>query len=95
MFFTVQLGYVGFSAWMSTTVDLEANELIIFDEVVSNIGGHFNPVQSVFICPFSGMYVFYTNVETTIDGQSAYAELMKNNFGLAKLDILQIITNVI
>ena len=73
------MNYVGFTAWMSSTVEVDNDELIIFDEVISNIGGYFNPTQSVFICPFSGMYAFYFNVQATTDGPSATLKIVKEN----------------
>ena len=78
------MGYVGFSAWMSTTVEVDNDELIIFDEVISNIGDYFNPTQSVFICPFSGMYAFYFNVEATSDGPSAHLKIVKENIKIGE-----------
>ncbi|XP_069131966.1 caprin-2-like [Argopecten irradians] len=50
---------VAFSASMSTsTTLLHVNEAIVFDSVMTNVGGGYNPHDGIFIVPESGVYVF-------------------------------------
>ena len=50
-----------FSAHPSANHEHVAGELVQFDVAISNLGGYYQPDNSVFICPFDGVYVFSLN----------------------------------
>ena len=54
----------------------EVDQLILFEGIVSNYGGHYHADQSVFICPYSATYVFYVSVSTVIGTRSMHVNLM-------------------
>lgn len=73
---------------MSETAAYNEGELIVFPIARTNIGGHYNPDRSVFICPYQGTYVFYVNVKATTDGPSMGVDIMVNDvlYGVALAD---------
>ena len=56
---------IGFSAYATAIRDYGANDIILFDQVVSNFGEHFQAANSVFLCPVDGVYIFSVNVQST------------------------------
>ena len=59
--FSDVLGPVGFSAYSTENTYLDPGEVAHFDALISNIGGHFNPSTSSFVCPYHGVYLFSIN----------------------------------
>ena len=49
---------VGFSAYATTARAYDANDIALFDGIISNFGEHYNKDSSSFICPYSGVYLF-------------------------------------
>ena len=60
-----ETGPVAFTAWANTGYETHYNggEIIVFNEVLSNAGGHYNNATSTFICPWHGLYVVSVNVQ--------------------------------
>ena len=50
-----------FSARPSEDREHVTGELMQFDVAISNLGGYYQADNSVFICPFDGVYVFSLN----------------------------------
>ena len=49
---------VGFTAELSSDQDLFPGDKIVFDRVISNIGGQYDAERGIFECPDSGIYSF-------------------------------------
>ena len=49
---------IGFSAKLSGDRDIDSGELISFDDVISNFGGHYSTDTYAFTCPANGVYSF-------------------------------------
>ena len=49
---------VGFSAKISSNIRLQSAALVLFDDVISNFGGHYSNETYTFTCPVYGVYVF-------------------------------------
>ena len=47
-----------FTAVMTVNRTLDANDTVIFDEIITNVGNAFNPGQSFFTCPDDDYYLF-------------------------------------
>ena len=64
------------------------DEIAWFDETMTNIGGHFNPATSSFVCPYHGVYMFsFTfNADT---GDAVHLGIKRNDtlFVTAQADI--------
>ena len=80
---------VAFTAYANrgSNVAYSSGDIVVYGEVVSNIGGHYNPDTSTFICPFDGVYVFevtlaiYNNFDSYIainQGNSTLVETWAN-----------------
>ena len=54
------------------------NEIIKFDSVRTNIGGHYSPITGVFTVPIPGLYMLSTTVMST-KGKSIHCALWVNN----------------
>ena len=70
-------GPVGFTAKASSSYNVVVYEIIQFDNVLSNIGGHYNPNTCSFVCPDHGMYLFSVTICTNED--ALWIRLYKNN----------------
>ena len=79
-------GPVAFTAWANTGSQTfyQTGDIILFNEALSNIGGHYNPGTSSFICPWDGVYVFSVNVQAYLD-DSSIIDLMQNNIFLTRI----------
>ncbi|KAF7200854.1 complement C1q-like protein 4 [Nothobranchius furzeri] len=57
----------------------EGNEVLKFDDVVTNVGNYYEPSTGKFTCPLSGIYYFtYHVLMRGGDGTSMWADLKKN-----------------
>ena len=79
-------GAVAFTAWASTgyPTPYTQYDIIIFDAVITNIGGHYNPATSSFVCPWHGVYVFSVAVQGYLYDQ-AHIDLMRNSEYLTRI----------
>ena len=78
-------GAVGFTASASTGDTLyESGDVIVFGDVISNFGGHYNPEISTFICPWDGVYLFSVNVQG-YSSHYMHIDLMRNDVQLADI----------
>ena len=58
--------------------------LILFDDVLSNTGGHYNPTTSTFLCPWDGVYVISVNVQG-YEGDGMIIDIMQNSIELVDM----------
>ena len=70
------LGPVGFSAYANSSEVYDDGELVVFSGVISNIGNHYNPATSKFICPYNGLYLFSLNMNAYYY-YNMYAEIVR------------------
>lgn len=58
----------------------EGYEVLKFDDVVTNLGNHYDPISGKFTCSIPGIYFFiYHVLMRGGDGTSMWADLCKNN----------------
>ncbi|XP_072314949.1 cerebellin-1 [Eucyclogobius newberryi] len=75
-------GRVAFSAVRST--NLEPSEMsnrtmtIYFDQILVNVGSHFDPARSVFVAPRRGVYSFSFHVVKAYNRQTIHVSLLLN-----------------
>ena len=67
---------VGFTVYADAHAYYDLGELVVFNGVTSNIGGHFQPATSSFLCPVTGVYYFSLSVSNVNDDNSIHAHLM-------------------
>ena len=53
---------VGFSAWASTSINYDENQVFRFPNVTYNLGGAYSGVTSLFTCPVDGMYAMHVTL---------------------------------
>ena len=77
---------VGFSANANTgaPTTYSVGEIVVFDGLISNLGGHYNPASSTFTCPYDGVYMFNVNLRAYADDRID-AELYLNDSQLANM----------
>ena len=80
-----EAGPVGFTAWANTGYGTAygIDEVVVFDQVISNFGGHYNPDTSSFVCPFDGVYMVNVNVQT-YSGDHAQVYVKRNAAALVE-----------
>ena len=49
---------VGFSAYATVERTYTNNDIVLYDELISNFGEYFDLDLDVFVCPYSGIYWF-------------------------------------
>ncbi|XP_052815034.1 complement C1q tumor necrosis factor-related protein 3-like [Mya arenaria] len=71
-------GPVAFTAYLSTNMGtVSPHQHIIFDNVITNVGGSYNALQGHFTAPVRGVYVFHVMI-TSLMGHSASVQLLHN-----------------
>ena len=76
---------VAFSARVSEHLtDLQPQEIIVFDQLITNIGEAYDPSSGVFTCPLSGTYQLFV---TVLSGFNTKVEsgLVVNDIEVARL----------
>ena len=81
-----ETGTVAFTAWANTGNETHyyENDIIAFNEVLTNAGGHYNAATSSFICPWDGVYLISASI---MSDQSEYIDIniMRNDVMLARV----------
>ena len=75
-------GPVGFTAYAEDWRSYQEDDLVLFESVVTNLGAHYNPVTSTFLCPYDGVYLF----SVSFNANSNYrmrASIIRNSSYLA------------
>lgn len=78
------MGVAFFATLNNHSTNTNPNQDIIFENVVTNIGGAYHEAHGLFVAPRPGVYVFSTSILTT--GQHAHVKIVKNGQMLARLD---------
>jgi aspartate/tyrosine/aromatic aminotransferase len=65
-------------------ITLNKNSIVKFSEVLNNEGNHFNPGDSVFVSPVSGVFLFSWTTTTT-SSKNTNTELRVNNVRIETL----------
>ena len=70
---------VAFTAWANTgsPKSYRADDVIVFNEVLTNAGGHYNAATSSFICPWHGVYLISASIEC-VHSARIDVDLMRN-----------------
>ena len=58
---------VMFSAYLGPDVTASPGDVIVFNEIITNVGNSYDPATGVFTCPDSGYYVFDVHVMGQMD----------------------------
>ena len=59
---SVEFDAVGFTAVEDSSISYNFGDVIIFPDIVTNIGNHYNAQTGIFTCPITGMY----NIQLTV-----------------------------
>ena len=75
-----ETGPVAFAAYADTRTETSysAGDIIVFNEVLTNAGGHYSTATSSFICPWHGLYLVSVNIQG-YDSDQMYIYLMRND----------------
>ena len=49
---------MAFSAKLSRVLEINNNDVIKFDDVLTNVGNAYNPTSGKFVTPYNGSYLF-------------------------------------
>ena len=83
-----ETGPVAFTAWANTggTTLYNTGDIIVFNELLTHAGGHFNTATSSFICPWDGIYLVSV---TILSGQNdaMRVQLMRNDVMLTDIQV--------
>lgn len=58
---------IAFTAFASRTHLYNSGSVVVFDELVSNIGNAYQTSFNVVICPVSGLYAFFLSISSGLD----------------------------
>lgn len=75
-----------FYARLSSSFVLNKYSIVKFNDVVINVGNHYNSGDGIFVAPVAGVYQF-SWMTLTDSGDYAYTELMVDNVVIDKLTI--------
>ena len=75
---------VFFTAGLTKHVTLAANQVLVFDKTLVNVGDGYNNVTGAFVCPVTGYYLFEIHVLSN-HNQRASLMLTKNNESVVRL----------
>ncbi|XP_063409403.1 complement C1q-like protein 3 [Mytilus trossulus] len=78
--------HVVFYARLSSTIILNTYSIVKFNDVVINVGNHYNSGDGIFVAPVAGVYQF-SWMTLTDSGDHVYTELRVDNVVIDKLAI--------
>ena len=81
-------GPVAFTAYATTgsPTDYRDGDVILFNEILTNLGGHYNSNMGVFVCPVDGVYLMSVNLNVYWE-TFMYLDLMRNSEQLSDVYI--------
>ena len=53
---------IGFTAFATVSRNYGHQDVVLFDDVISDFGGYYDTNSSIFICPLNGVYGFGTSI---------------------------------
>lgn len=68
--------FVSFTAFPTETRDYNAGDVVQFDGLKANYGNHYDNENGIFVCPFSGYYLFTVSLTST-QGRRIHAVIQK------------------
>ena len=74
---------IGFSVRLSLNIDLVQYEVIPFEDVISDFGGHYNMNTYAFTCPVHGVYMFSMSI-SQVDRSQIQGVLYHNNVPVSR-----------
>ena len=80
---------IGFTAIHSDDGEYREGDIVKFNEIVTNIGNHFNPLNYIFTCPIKGMYMFSVSVLSEYNNKGSRIALMRDGAGLVDVYLSQ------
>lgn len=75
---------VFFNAKLTMGVTLDALHIVVFDQVLENVGGGYSASTGIFRAPVSGTYLFSLTILSKGKAQYAHIQLMKNDTELGR-----------
>lgn len=69
---------VGFTASRHDKSIVHRNGIVVFETTITNSGSAYNPTTGIFQAPFSGLYVFFFNIECTKNDSLTFVELVRD-----------------
>ena len=81
-----ETGPVAFTAFADTgdPTSYSGSDIIVFDEVLTNAGGHYSEATSSFICPWDGLYLISASMQSS-ESDNIHLDLMRNDVMLARM----------
>ncbi|CAG2188711.1 C1QL [Mytilus edulis] len=79
--------HVVFYARLSGTITLNIYSIVKFNDVVINVGNHYNSGDGIFVAPVAGVYQF-SWMTLTNNGHYVYSELRVDNVVIDTLTII-------
>ncbi|CAC5406357.1 C1QL [Mytilus coruscus] len=76
--------HVVFYARLSSTINLNTYSIVKFNDVVINVGNHYNSGDGIFVAPVAGVYQF-SWMTLTDSGNAVYSELRVDNVKIDRL----------
>ena len=80
--------YSAFTAVATSIQMANANDVLAFDEMITNLGDDFNLQTDIFTCRISGLYVFSWSVRRGNDATDPDVELQKNGQRIASVYVI-------
>lgn len=68
-----------------THVTLDAQRIVVFDQVLVNVGGGYSSSTGIFRAPMSGTYLFSLTILSKTKAKYAHIQLMKNDVELGRI----------
>ncbi|XP_062591336.1 multimerin-2-like [Saccostrea cucullata] len=69
---------VAFTAGVTTTSTVWNSGTLVFNKVINNVGGGYNPNTGIFTAPLNGDYVFYVSIQSYSNDYSIYIDIVLN-----------------
>lgn len=76
-----QNGFVGFTVQAFSHRNYTDGEIVVYEEVVTNYGGHYDPSAGIFTCPVTGYYLFSLSTMNP-GGQTTATRLLVGSYEL-------------
>ena len=70
---------MSFSDKLSSILEIHNNDVIKFDDVLTNVGNAYNPTSGKFIAPYNGSYLFTLVIMNEKLNDHGRADLMLGN----------------
>ena len=79
LFLTGSTGSYAFTVAPTATETYDDGDKVLFDRVITNIGGGWNPTLNEFVCQVNGLYMFMLTINTPSTDEAGVDIMMDNN----------------